>query len=101
MADKKMNTVELTDEELGEIQGGYCLYEKDGNYYGYTGHDANLKYLCPNCGQPLHESFGWRFCCDSCDESWFFESSLVPNLSSGAWTQISKEQYDYSKNFVS
>ena len=102
MTDKKMNTVELTDEELESVQGGYNLYAKDGNYYAYMRRDTeDLRYLCPNCGRPLHAGKGWRFYCDPCDESWFFEGNLPANLDGGGWTPIDKERYDYYSKFGS
>ena len=94
MTEKNLHNVELTDEELGEIQGGYNYAHMGNNYYEYTGSDPDQKYLCPRCGRPVHKGWGWRFYCDPCDESWFVELALEPNLSSGAWTSISKEEYD-------
>ena len=78
MTEKKLNTVELTDEELGKIQGGYdWISTADGNhFYEYVGRgdgDRDRKYLCPKCGKPVHLGTGWRYYCDSCDESWFWE----------------------------
>ena len=93
MAESKLHTVELTDDELEGVQGGYIICSRDGKYYTYTGSDPDQKYVCPNCGRPVHEGTGWRFYCDACDESWFFERCLAPNLSSGAWTEISEEEY--------
>ena len=93
MTEKNLHNVELTDEELGEIQGGYNYAHMGNNYYEYTGSDPDQKYLCPRCGRPVHKGWGWRFYCDPCDESWFVELALEPNLSSGAWTSISKEEY--------
>ena len=95
MDDKKMNSIELSDEELKVVQGGFSYWKNnDGGYYKYTGSNPDQKYLCPKCGRPVHEGTGWRFYCDPCDESWFFEDKLTPNLNSGAWTSISKEEYD-------
>lgn len=93
MTEKDLRSVELTDEELGRAQGGFDICAHDGQYYLYKGNDSDLKYTCPNCGRPVHEGAAWRFYCDACDESWFFESALEPNLSSGAWKEISKEEY--------
>ena len=93
MADKKMNTVELTDEELKSIQGGYNYYQNGDKYYEYVGSDENQKYVCPICGRPVHAGAWWRFYCDPCDKSWFREASLDINLASGAWASISKEEY--------
>ena len=89
---------ELSDESLNAVSGGgdtrretYNYRKVFGNgYYDYTdyewvGTDDNLKYLCPNCHRPVHPG-GWgRYFCDPCDESWFVESNLERNTSSGGW----------------
>ena len=93
MAEQKMHSVELTDEELGAVQGGYDYVQQDGNYYEYVGSDKDQKYVCPNCGRPVHYGAGWRFYCDPCDESWFFEGKLDINLASGAWASIPEDEY--------
>lgn len=99
MAEEKLHAVELSDEELEAVQGGYTLvhwYDDDG-YFEYTGNDVDQKYICPKCLRPVHSGIGWRFYCDRCDDSWFFERELYPNFESGAWTKISKEEYRRKK----
>ena len=88
-----MHRVELSDEELGAVQGGYDYAQQGGNYYEYVGSDKDQKYVCPKCGRPVHSGAGWRFYCDPCDEGWFFEVALDINLASGAWAPISEEEY--------
>ena len=94
MAERKLNVVELTDEELGSIQGGYNKVKARGHFYKYTGTDLDNKYLCPNCGKPVHQGAGWRFYCDPCDESWFLESRLLANLDGGGWQTISRSEFE-------
>ena len=64
--------------------------------YRWTGTDNNLKYLCPNCHRPVHYGAGWRYYCDSCDESWFFEENLEMNMSNGQWKFV--RAYGYNDN---
>ena len=95
MAEGKMHTVELSDEELEAVHAGYTLsyeYDDDG-YFEYTGNDVNQKYICPKCLKPVHAGIGWRFYCDPCNDSWFFEDELYINRKSGAWTKIPKDEY--------
>lgn len=87
--------MELKKEELEQVSGGYNLTEIDGRYYHYTGKESqrDSKYVCPVCGRSVHYGSGWRYYCDFCDKSWFFERGLNPNLSSGLWEEISEEEY--------
>ena len=89
----EMNAFELSEDELGGVQGGYEYTCENGSYYKYVGMNLDLKYLCPKCGRPLHVGTAGLFYCDPCDEKWFFEKSLDPNLQSGAWKSITKEEY--------
>lgn len=100
MAENKMNSVELTDEELETVQGGFDVCRQDGHFYKYVGTDPDQKYLCPNCGGPVHEGTGWRFYCDACDESWFLENRLNPNLASGSWSRISRAEYERRRSLL-
>ena len=87
--------MELKKEELEQVSGGYNLTKIDGRYYHYTGKDCqrDSKYVCPVCGRSVHYGSGWRYYCDFCDKSWFFERGLNPNISSGLWEEISEEEY--------
>ena len=59
----------------------------------------DMKYICPKCGRPVHYGSGWRYYCDQCDESWYFEKSLNPNLNSGLWKEIDpKDAEDLAYN---
>ncbi len=99
MAEQEMHSVELSDEELKTVQGGYDYVQEGDKYYKYVGSDENLKYVCPNCGRPVHSGAGWRFYCDPCDESWFFEDALDINLASGSWASISEDEYRRKTRF--
>ena len=90
-----MDNKELGKEELEQVSGGCYLKEVDDKYYHYAGDKSklNLKYVCPKCGKPVYHGFWGRYYCDDCKESWFFEESLMPNLKSGVWKQISEEEY--------
>ena len=83
--------MELKKEELEKVNGGYFVYEDDGGrFYQFVGKKSqrDMKYICPKCGRPVHYGSGWRYYCDQCDESWYFEKSLNPNLKSGLWKEI-------------
>ncbi len=87
---------QISDDELAGVAGGYNLTydEATGKYYAWEGSDTNTKYVCPKCGRPLKAGFmNFKFYCDPCDESWFFEGKLNPNLN-GGWKEISKDEYD-------
>ena len=88
----------LTDDQLGDVQGGkqYHHDTNTGKYYKWVGSDWNSAYLCPNCGKPVHEGWGWRFYCDDCDESWFYESNFSTslNLATNCWQEITQAEYD-------
>ena len=100
---------ELTDEQLKKVAGGQKYFAgTDGNYYVYIGRtdadrgyteDCDRRYLCPNCGRPVHLGVGARYYCDPCDESWFFESKLSLNINSGLYKQISKAEYERNKSW--
>lgn len=94
-----MHSVELSDEELEAVQGGYNYVHEGDKYYVYVGPDTDTdhKYACPNCGGPVHYGAGWRFYCDPCDESWFFENDLDINLESGNWKSVTADEYYYRK----
>lgn len=97
MAEKMPDdTLELSDKELGSVNGGGIFRIIDGKYYVYDGKDdadLNARYLCPNCGRPVHFGTAWRYYCDPCDESWFMEDLLKVNLSSGVWKELTRKEY--------
>ncbi len=96
MSDKQNNSASVVpDQDLNEVTGGYitCEDSSTGKYYKYTGNDKDKKYACPNCGRPVHSGAGWRFYCNPCNESWFCEGLLRPNLNSGVWKEISEQEY--------
>lgn len=90
----------IPDEFLGQVFGGKKHFEINGRYFEYTGSilcwssDWDHCYLCPRCGRPVHYGKWARFYCDPCDESWYWEEKLVPNLASGLWKELTKEEYD-------
>lgn len=97
MDEKKLNSIELTDEELQKVQGGRresrCVGDK---YYAFSGNgdnDRDRKYLCPNCSRPVHYGSWGRFYCDPCNEGWFNVIDLKLNFSSGVWEEISELEY--------
>ena len=67
-------------------------YKRQFDEYEWVGTDDNLKYICPNCHRPVHPGAGRRYYCDPCDESWYFESDLDMNMSSGGW--VFKRKYE-------
>ena len=88
---------ELTDEQLENVSGGLREIKYKGKWYRYVGNgnmfygsDWDKCYLCPNCGRPVHHGSWERFYCDPCDESWYWESKLIPNLASGLWQEKTK-----------
>ena len=56
--------------------------------YKWEGGDINLKYRCPNCGRLVHKGSWNQFYCDPCNESWFFEDYLDPNLDAWVFKEI-------------
>lgn len=100
MTPEKNRVTSVSDKELAEITGGYDKYHDAtaNRYYLWSNKvDCAKKYLCPNCGRPVNPGFlNITFKCKPCDASWYYEDRLRPNLSSGAWTEVSKEEYDGS-----
>lgn len=102
--DEKMpqDVNELSDDELKEAVGGVNnKYRKVGeNYYhwegecSFGGDGINERYLCPRCGGRLHSGMWFHYYCDPCDESWYWEDSLIPNTMSSYWVPCSKEEYE-------
>lgn len=86
---------ELADEQLGGVSGGQRYVERAGKRYRYVGDRSNEDlgkcYLCPKCGRPLRYNSWLHFCCDSCDDSWYFEDGLTVNLADGAWEEAPGE----------
>lgn len=88
---------QLTKEELEKVNGGYFLYGgDDGKYYQFVGKKSqrDQKYVCPNCGRPVHYGSSWRYYCDHCNESWWYEKLLEPNFKSGLWEEIDYEDFE-------
>ena len=92
---------ELSDEQLEGVAGGQTECTYNGKRYKYVGatdsgssagrnwrDDYDKCYLCPNCGRPVHYGSWFRYYCDPCDESWYYESKLIPNLTTGVWKEI-------------
>lgn len=84
---------ELDDSELGEVSGGITETTYNGRKYKWNGgtltYDStwDKAFLCPRCGRPVHYGILNRYYCDACDESWYYESKLVPNLAGGLWEE--------------
>lgn len=88
---------QLTNKELENVYGGYFLFrDDDDRCYQFQGKKSqrDQKYACPNCGRPVHYGSSWRYYCDHCNESWFFEKCLDPNLKSGLWVEIDPEDFE-------
>ncbi len=100
VTEKAACTAALADEDLGEVSGGMDWYQdkKNNKYYKWTGgSNTGEKYRCPNCGCLLHYGTGWRYYCDPCNESWFYESDLILNMGRHLWKECSWEEwYDYN-----
>ena len=86
---------QLTKEELEKVNGGggYTITTVNGKHYTYIGTDESKKYKCPNCGRPLHPGSWDRFYCDPCNNSWWYEKVLPANINSGAWREMTEEEY--------
>lgn len=101
MDPKKSTGIEtVADEELADVTGGYDKYHDDSTdkYYIWNGNSRlSQKYLCPNCGLPVHEGLGYRYYCDPCNASWFYESPLKPNIGAGYWKEVTKREYELYK----
>lgn len=98
MTDKKNTAATaLHDQDLDEVTGGldYVEVKSTGKYYKWRGNDNQdgQKFLCPNCGRPVHYGAWMRYYCDPCNESWLYESKLVPNIASGLWHEIPEFEY--------
>ena len=95
----------MPDEDLAKVTGGedWLQFSQTGKYYKWNGPaDAyNGKYLCPRCKRPVHFGAGFRFYCDPCDCSWWFETMLLPDPSSGNWEEITRDEYYELKNGTS
>lgn len=92
----------LHDQDLDEVTGGLSDHrELTGKYYKWTQDDDHLNemYLCPNCKRPVHRGFFGFFYCDPCDASWGSGYRLIPNIDSGFWAEISKEEYDHYEEY--
>ena len=108
MDDKKpVEAQELADEELEKVAGGRRYFATtSGRYFHYVGRladsdgyedDWNKRYLCPNCGKPVHCGRWDRYYCDPCDESWYNENKLMINLGSGLYEEITKQEFERDK----
>ena len=99
---------ELPDEELDQVVGGKDTHYElvDRKYVGpwgkcpmdvikvykWEGGDINRKYFCPNCGRFVHKGSWGLFYCDPCNESWFLEDWLVPNLDAWVFKEIREQR---------
>ena len=100
---------ELPDEELDQVVGGkdthdeYIGENKNGGLWGtctmnvfkrykWEGGDINRKYFCPNCGRFVHKGSWGRFYCDPCNESWYMEDFLKPNLDAWVFKEIREQR---------
>ena len=99
---------ELSEEELSAVSGGAIKISTDNTYYKFTGNynkesDYNNMYLCPQCGRTVHWGSWLRWYCDYCNLSWYeySTSSFKPNLSSGLWKNISKDEYYETRSYSS
>lgn len=91
----KKGSQELNDNELEHVYGGYNYVRITRNfrndfYLHYTGGEngRDRKYLCPKCGRLVHYGKGWSYYCDPCDEHWFSEDQLIPNVAGGLWESV-------------
>ncbi len=92
----------LKDFELDMVAGGSTKVhnETTGKYYRYYGSmDAYGTYstagtfCCPNCNRVVHKGSWGRWYCDPCNESWYFTGKLIPNMESGLWEEISRDEF--------
>ena len=60
--------------------------------YEWEGGDINRKYFCPNCGRFVHKGSWGRFYCDPCNESWYMEDFLKPNLDAWVFKEIREQR---------
>ena len=103
MSTEKINaTAAVTDKDLEKVTGGddWLHFSQIDKYYRWTGScfTRNGKYLCPRCKRPVHYGAGCRFYCDPCDCSWWYESQLLPDPSSGNWKEITEGEYYEHEN---
>ncbi len=91
----------LTDAELENVTGGMEWYQdtKEHRFFHWAGgNNLDEKYRCPNCDRLLHYGTGWRYYCDPCNESWFYESDLTLNLGDHLWKEVSwSDWYEANK----
>lgn len=102
-SEKTMNNIRqqaLVNEDLAEVTGGahFAEVKSTGKYYESDA-PVNQLFLCPKCHRPVHTGTFGRYYCDPCDKSYGSTDSLVPNLDSGLWREISVGEY-HSKTFV-
>ena len=102
MSEQKNHLVtQLTDADLKSVTGGLSYHAtKGGKYYKWVGGNQTKAYLCPNCGRPVHKGALWRWYCDPCNKSWYYEDSFSNSLdlSSGLWQEISADEYSHWEN---
>lgn len=96
--EKKLTASPIADKDLAEVAGGgETIYVASKNkYYRYSPNYRNMyeKYLCPNCRRPLHVGWWGRYFCDPCNASWSDVRLMIPNVDTGPWQEITKEEYD-------
>ena len=66
----------------------YEVYKR----YEWEGGDINRKYFCPNCGRFVHKGSLGLFYCDPCNESWYMEDFLKPNLDAWVFKEIREQR---------
>lgn len=93
---KRDDVQELKDDQLDGVMGGKENFDYNGKHYRYTGrqipengyeNDWGKSFLCPKCSLPLRYENWSRYHCASCNRSWYWEKSLIPNLASGLWEE--------------
>lgn len=90
---KHEGVTELDDSQLEGIAGGITETSYNGKKYKWNGGTLTYDktwdqaYCCPRCGRPVHYGILNRFYCDPCDDWWYYEDKLLPNLSSGLWEE--------------
>ncbi len=96
-SEKTMNNTQqqaLVNEDLAEVTGGaYYACVKSTDKYYKSDAPVNQLFLCPKCNRPVHTGTFGRYYCDPCDKSYACTDSLVPNIDSGLWQEISGDEY--------
>lgn len=83
---------ELSEEQLGEVGGGWFMYDKDGHTYLFDGADPNTAFYCQWCKKPVRFVGGdnpqdYIFHCDWCGKDYPI-TKLNRRQGIGNWRQI-------------